>query len=40
MSTHAVRDHVKNLFEKVAVQTRAELVAKLFVDPSPSDDQG
>jgi len=40
MSTHTVRDHVKKVLEKVAVHTRAELIAKLFVDPNPLDEQG
>ncbi len=32
VSPHTVRDHVKKVFEKLAVHTRAELIAKLFLD--------
>ncbi|WP_454199986.1 LuxR C-terminal-related transcriptional regulator [Nocardia sp. Marseille-Q1738] len=32
LSPHTVRDHVKAIFEKVAVASRGELVAKLFTD--------
>ena len=32
LSQHTVSDHVKNLFEKVGVSTRQELVARVFLD--------
>jgi DNA-binding NarL/FixJ family response regulator len=32
LSPHTVSDHVKNLFEKVGVSTRQELVARVFLD--------
>ncbi len=37
VSTHTVRDHVKKVFVKLGVHTRAELIAKLFVDSGPVD---
>jgi DNA-binding CsgD family transcriptional regulator len=32
LSVHTVRDHVKNIFQKVDVTSRGELVAKLFAE--------
>ncbi|MGH3683408.1 MAG: response regulator transcription factor, partial [Natronosporangium sp.] len=32
ISAHTVRDHVKSLFGKVGVRSRAELVARIFTD--------
>jgi DNA-binding CsgD family transcriptional regulator len=32
LSVHTVRDHVKNIFHKVDVTSRGELVAKLFAE--------
>ncbi|MDQ4054404.1 MAG: helix-turn-helix transcriptional regulator [Actinomycetota bacterium] len=32
VSTHTVRDYVKSVFEKLAVSSRGELIAKLFAD--------
>jgi DNA-binding CsgD family transcriptional regulator len=32
LSPHTVRDHVKAIFQKVAVTSRGELVAKLFAE--------
>lgn len=36
LSRHTVGDHVKSVFGKLAVRSRAELVARLFLDPVPS----
>jgi DNA-binding CsgD family transcriptional regulator len=32
LSTHTIRDYLKQVFEKVAVFTRGELVAKIFAE--------
>src|SRR5438874_6620443 len=32
VSPHTVEDHVKNLYEKVGVSSRQELVAQVFLD--------
>jgi DNA-binding CsgD family transcriptional regulator len=32
LSTHTIRDYLKQVFEKVAVSTRGELVAKIFAE--------
>jgi DNA-binding NarL/FixJ family response regulator len=34
LSVYTVQDHLKAIFEKLAVANRGELVARLFVDPS------
>jgi DNA-binding CsgD family transcriptional regulator len=40
LSRHTVRDHIKATFEKTAVTSRGELVARLHAEPSPPPATG
>ena len=37
LSSHTVRDYIKSIFEKTGVNSRGELVAKLFADHYADD---
>ena len=40
ITVHTVKDHVKALFAKSGTETRAELVARVFVDYPPLEGGG